>query len=76
MTSMVQGSGIAEGMISKGGSFAYGNAQFMYFGSMNGQGVATLDAVVKDKMNYSSVTINGSSSAVADGFVGGSGGTF
>lgn len=67
MSSNVGGVGHVEGFIQNGSSFAGGMADFNYVGSMNGNGAANLDAMIKNGQNSTTVIINGSSNAVADG---------
>ena len=66
----VQGNGYVAGQISNGGSFAGGKATFDYTGYTQGSGQADLNATVNTYGNGTTVFVNGSSSAVANGFDG------
>jgi len=66
--SNVGGGGYVNGAIFNGPSYGAGYADFVYSGYTQGNGMADLNIVVNNGFNSTSVIINGSSSAVANGF--------
>jgi hypothetical protein len=67
--SNVHGNGVVGGYISNGASFGGGVAEYSFLGYQNGSGQADLSAQIFNNTNSTTVIVNGSSSAVADGFV-------
>jgi len=72
--SQVIGNGFVNGQVVNGGSFGMGTATFNYSGYTNGSGSANIAAEITQFNGGTTVIVNGSSSAVANGFGGNSDG--